>query len=202
MFQRMKAAWSGRAACPAPEPELDDVERRVWVRYPCDIATVCRSLAETADLRLSAQVRNISRGGTTLLTCRPFSIGTLVSVELPGASILDSCTVLAYVVARGALRRWGVRDRLSVRHRTHRRRHRALCQQAPEARRGPTRARGFVFRANRRSVIEPSAWTMWEMTVPRPLICRREELAYCRSNRWMWACSCNWIWGTSSGSRS
>lgn len=98
MFQRKSAALHHKTNGQASVAEPADVDRRIWIRYPCDMSTVCQSIAETAELRLAARVRNISRGGVTLLSSRAFTIGSLLSVELPGAEGSTNYSVLAYVL--------------------------------------------------------------------------------------------------------
>jgi hypothetical protein len=68
------------------------------VRFSCDLTTVCRSVEETSEFRLSVRVLEISQGGIKLLSSRPFEVGALLSVELPGSREPDCCTVLAYVL--------------------------------------------------------------------------------------------------------
>jgi hypothetical protein len=78
-------------------PDLE-AERRVWVRYPCDLEASCRPANTPDAMRLSARVRNVSRGGINLLLDCPVQSGSLLSVELPGISDQLNSTVLAYVV--------------------------------------------------------------------------------------------------------
>lgn len=77
-----------------PSPETD---RRVWVRYPCDVEAACQPANLPEGQRLSARVRDVSRGGIKLTLSCPVAIGAFLSVELPTG--LDAPTaVLAYVV--------------------------------------------------------------------------------------------------------
>jgi hypothetical protein len=82
-----------------------DAERRVWVRYPCDVEATCQPANTPEAMRLSARVRNISRGGINLVMDCPVQSGSLLSVELPAARDELASTVLAYVVRVAA--QWG-----------------------------------------------------------------------------------------------
>jgi c-di-GMP-binding flagellar brake protein YcgR len=73
-------------------------ERRVWIRYPADLATAYKPAGAFDSARLSARVRNISLGGINLAGNRPFQPGELLTVELPGANEEARCKVLACVV--------------------------------------------------------------------------------------------------------
>jgi c-di-GMP-binding flagellar brake protein YcgR len=103
MFERTVSFWrqllggpsrSRRAESSHP-PEED---RRVWVRYPADVETVCQPTNGAGSHPLAARVQNISLGGVNLRVNRPFEPGTLLSVELPGETAQSSYTVLACVV--------------------------------------------------------------------------------------------------------
>jgi hypothetical protein len=86
---------------PHPNDEVTanrGTERRIWVRYPCDVEATCQPADSAEAMRLSARVRNISRGGIHFLLNCPVEAGSLVSVELPGAGGNTVSTVLAYVV--------------------------------------------------------------------------------------------------------
>ena len=72
-------------------------EHRVWVRFPSNLATTFQSPTSGVQESLQAQIRNVSRGGLSLLTDRGFEPGSLLSIEPPGGH--DSAlAVLAYVV--------------------------------------------------------------------------------------------------------
>jgi hypothetical protein len=73
-------------------------DRRIWVRYPCDVEAVCQPADNPQAQRVSARVRNVSRGGINLIMAEPVATGSLMSVELPCASSDKASTVLAYVV--------------------------------------------------------------------------------------------------------
>jgi hypothetical protein len=73
-------------------------ERRIWVRCPCDMEATCQPANTPDSQRVSARVRNISRGGINLLMPSPVETGSLLSVELPCTLGQSPSTVLAYVV--------------------------------------------------------------------------------------------------------
>jgi hypothetical protein len=79
-------------------------ERRVWVRNPCDTSARCKAdQPGSPTSAFSARVRNISRGGISLVVDRPFETGAVLSVELPGPDGLPPFTVLACVVHAAGL---------------------------------------------------------------------------------------------------
>jgi hypothetical protein len=104
MFRLAARSWNrlvGKvplvAAKDGDQPAPDREDRRVWVRYPCNLETTCQSTHPTIPLRLSARVKDISRGGISLfMNCR-FEPGAMLSIDLPSATGQTS-TVLAYVV--------------------------------------------------------------------------------------------------------
>lgn len=72
-----------------PEPEPD---RRLWVRFPCDLFAGCYPAGNDSDFRWHARVRDLSAAGLRLFVNLPVEQGTFLSVEFP------TTTVLAYVV--------------------------------------------------------------------------------------------------------
>jgi c-di-GMP-binding flagellar brake protein YcgR len=102
MFERTRTFWRrllgrpGQTATATLEDGSDD--RRVWIRYPADLATAYKPAGAPDSTRLSAHVRNISLGGINLVGNRAFQPGELLTVELPGASEETRCNVLACVV--------------------------------------------------------------------------------------------------------
>jgi hypothetical protein len=59
------------------------VDRRVWVRYSCDLESTCHSRLGADELSWSARVRDISRGGLNLQLNRTFEPGSVLTVDLP-----------------------------------------------------------------------------------------------------------------------
>ncbi len=103
MFQRTIASLGQAVGWRKTQPDhhaqahIED-ERRVWVRYPCDLDATCQTANKPDAIRLSARVRNISRGGISFLLNCPVESGSLLSVELPGHVGTTVSTVLGYVV--------------------------------------------------------------------------------------------------------
>lgn len=91
--------WVGRR----PDDMEADAERRLWVRYPCNLETMSEVRNGNDPERLAARVRNISRGGLSLVVDREVHPGGLLSVELPAGENVPPSTVLAYVVRSAAL---------------------------------------------------------------------------------------------------
>ncbi|HEV3119937.1 MAG TPA: PilZ domain-containing protein [Gemmataceae bacterium] len=73
-------------------------ERRAWLRYICDLVTVCRPSEHSGSEPLLARIRNISRGGVNLLVDQGFPSGSILSVELPAEDGNPQCTLLACVI--------------------------------------------------------------------------------------------------------
>jgi c-di-GMP-binding flagellar brake protein YcgR len=99
MFERTFSFWRrlvGRPTKPEDSPQGLEDERRVWVRYPTHLETTYQS-GDTESPRLSARVRDVSRGGIRLVIEREFQTGELLSIELPRAND-GTHTVLACIV--------------------------------------------------------------------------------------------------------
>jgi hypothetical protein len=76
------------------------VERRVWVRYACDLESKCHSQKGTDELSWSARVRDISRGGLNIQLNRYFEPGTLLTVDVPlGPDLVNRALVVRVVHA-------------------------------------------------------------------------------------------------------
>jgi hypothetical protein len=92
---RQMVAGHGRAGEQAQAlPE----ERRVGVRYPSAVQTTLQPVNGAQPARLSACVRNISRGGANLLVSRALEPGDMVGVDLPSPDSQSTYTVLACVI--------------------------------------------------------------------------------------------------------
>lgn len=77
---------------------VPEEERRIALRYPCDLETTCQPANSPYSRCLSARVQNISRGGISLRVTERFEPGSLLSVEMPAGSDEATFTVLACVV--------------------------------------------------------------------------------------------------------
>jgi hypothetical protein len=58
-------------------------DRRVWVRYSCDVSSTCHSKRGVDEISWSARVRDISRGGLNVHINRSFEPGSILFIELP-----------------------------------------------------------------------------------------------------------------------
>ena len=103
MFQRMADWWRRLVARPAEKEHTAELERRVWVRYPCSLETTLQPANSGQALRVNARVQNISRGGVSLNCEQHFEAGELLSVELPSQNEQWTTVVLAYIVRADSL---------------------------------------------------------------------------------------------------
>ena len=67
----------------AERVRASDADCRAWMRFDCDMATQCHSVAPAAPESWSARVLDVSAGGVSLMVPRGFERGTLLRVELP-----------------------------------------------------------------------------------------------------------------------
>lgn len=95
MLQRLLSSVKRWLVGAAP---LTGEERRIWVRSLSDVETACKLAEAPATGRMSARIKNISRGGINLLLHQELESGSLLSVELPGDGPGDEYFVLACVV--------------------------------------------------------------------------------------------------------
>jgi PilZ domain len=73
------------------------LDRRAWVRYPCELDSACQPLAGTRGVEWPGKIRNLSRGGLALALARRFEVGTVLAIEMQGRDAGDLGTVLARV---------------------------------------------------------------------------------------------------------
>jgi hypothetical protein len=59
-------------------------DSRAWVRFRCDVDTVCRAVTPSQDETWPARVMEVSPAGMSLVAPHRFDRGTLLNVELPG----------------------------------------------------------------------------------------------------------------------
>jgi hypothetical protein len=76
----------------------NQVERRAWVRYPCDWESACQPLAGTRGIQWQGKIRNLSCGGVAITLARRFEVGTILAIGVQG----QAEQVLGTVVARVA----------------------------------------------------------------------------------------------------
>jgi hypothetical protein len=79
----------------AIRPKANDHRR--WVRFPCNVETVCYTCETSPGERRPARVLNISPGGIGLLLPCQFDRGTLLQFELPPDSQNTSRALLVRV---------------------------------------------------------------------------------------------------------
>jgi hypothetical protein len=75
------------------EPEV-----RAWVRFTCDVKTVCRAVAPARDQTWPVRVLDASPGGLSLLSPRQCERGVILGVEAPGTAMPRARPVLVRVV--------------------------------------------------------------------------------------------------------
>jgi hypothetical protein len=71
---------------------------RAWVRFPCNIETVCYSAETSPGEQVAARILNISAGGVGLLAPCEFGHSTILHVNLPGGAGKPPRKVLVRVV--------------------------------------------------------------------------------------------------------
>jgi hypothetical protein len=71
---------------------------RAWVRFPCNLETVCYSIDTVPGEQLPARILNISAGGAGLLVPCQFESRTLLKLQLPPPPGLPARKVLVRVV--------------------------------------------------------------------------------------------------------
>jgi c-di-GMP-binding flagellar brake protein YcgR len=100
MFEGTVAWWrrmmKHQPAAASTGAVTTSVERRIWVRHPCNLQT--KYAPETDELPLSARILDISRGGARLVVNRSHEPGSLISLELPGPDGKTKCAALACIV--------------------------------------------------------------------------------------------------------
>ena len=107
MFERTFSFWRRWISRDQPAGEPCGAEgsetavaedRRLWVRYETDLQAHVQPNQNSPEERTLVQVRDISLGGTHLVSDRPFQPGQILSLELPIGETGDRQTVLACVV--------------------------------------------------------------------------------------------------------
>src|SRR5439155_20813614 len=73
-------------------------ERRAWLRYVCDLVTICQPASILDTEPFLARVRNISHGGINFVLDQCFANGSILSGELPGTDGQPTVTLLACVI--------------------------------------------------------------------------------------------------------
>src|SRR4051794_19718796 len=81
MFERTFTFWRRLVGISGEKPTGHD-DRRLWIRYPSDLPTTLQIANQKDERRIPARIRNISRGGASLLVEGTFETGQLVNIEL------------------------------------------------------------------------------------------------------------------------
>jgi len=76
----------------------DLIERRAWVRYPCDLDSSCRPVVAALNRPWTAKVRNLSSGGICLALDRRFEPGALLTIEVQRTTTASSFSFVAKVI--------------------------------------------------------------------------------------------------------
>jgi PilZ domain len=95
MFERIRNLYQRLVGT---EERPREEERRVWVRHSSSAQTTINALGNGVDDRVSARVRNVSRGGINLIVNRLFHEGEMLNVDLPGGSPESTSAVLGCVI--------------------------------------------------------------------------------------------------------
>lgn len=96
MIGRTLAGW-GRLLGLGKTPSSTEDERRLWGRFPCDVATTCKPTRNRVTDGVLSRVKNVSMGGACVHLPVAFSLGDLFSLHLPGPKE-ESSDILACVV--------------------------------------------------------------------------------------------------------
>jgi PilZ domain len=84
---------------PVTEPASDtSPERRAWVRYVCDLITICQPAHSPNREPFLARIRNVARGGINFDIDQRFESGSILSIELPGPIGEPVCRLLVCVI--------------------------------------------------------------------------------------------------------
>src|SRR5690349_18234698 len=97
MFERTLSFWRRLVGREAPPKQQGD-ERRLWVRFPTDLATTIQPTTGPHQDRFAAKIKDISVGGAYVLAERRLDPGQLITLELPEVDLNVTRTILACVV--------------------------------------------------------------------------------------------------------
>ena len=93
-----------------PIPKVAAMDRRATIRYPSHSEGVCLPVGGGADVRWSAQVKDVSDGGINLLVNRRFEPGSVLMLDFKGQHPDRPVCLLVRVVHVQALskRKWSL----------------------------------------------------------------------------------------------
>lgn len=95
--------WFNREPQQPPTVHDMDVDRRLSIRCLTDVETTCKTADGPDGEQYNCRVRDLSRGGVSLLLRAPVDSGTLLGVDFPGVEGQPPYTVLATVMHVTAL---------------------------------------------------------------------------------------------------
>ena len=103
-FWRLGCAFAGELgqeellAFRAERVRPSEPDARAWVRFRCDVETVCRAVTPSQDETWVVRVLEVSPAGMSLVAPHDFDRGILLNVELPATDDLLPRHVLVRVV--------------------------------------------------------------------------------------------------------
>jgi PilZ domain len=66
------------------QPASAGIERRAWVRYPCERETTCQPVSTSGGPQWTGLAKDLSAGGIGLVLSRRFELRTLLTVQIQG----------------------------------------------------------------------------------------------------------------------
>jgi PilZ domain-containing protein len=84
------------------EPLASTKERRVWLRYPCELDGFCQPPVAGGALQWAAKIEDVSSGGIAISAERRFELGALLSIEIqqPDGSTVNLLARVVRVIKR------------------------------------------------------------------------------------------------------
>jgi hypothetical protein len=98
MFGRGESLWRRLFGLGRRPADAEAEDRRAWGRQLCDLETTYLPADAPEGPPLSARVQDVSRGGISLRTDRPYEPGRMLCVQLPGGPGEPTYTVLVCVI--------------------------------------------------------------------------------------------------------
>src|SRR5437879_1355210 len=96
---RKVSSWGQLLEAPEPDQAFTERhDRRLWVRYECDMEASCQEAHAPDREPIPARVRDISRGGVRLVVPRGIDRGGVLSISLPGEAGEQPSAILACVI--------------------------------------------------------------------------------------------------------
>ncbi|HMC66661.1 MAG TPA: PilZ domain-containing protein [Gemmataceae bacterium] len=83
---------------PEPIDHFQNVERRAWSRYACNLSAFCRVLGDGTRLAWPARIRDVSIGGVCIQTSRKYEPSAFLAVEPGNEATVPWSTRLVHVL--------------------------------------------------------------------------------------------------------